>query len=280
MRTEMMNTEEAIRQLRCDPQYTELIRDSYLEQDVFESAKRFRYSAEFAEVQNLLGNCISGGKVLDLGAGNGIATRAFAESGARLVYALEPDPSDEIGRGAIRCLSENLPVEPVDAFGENIPLADNEVDLVYARQVLHHTSDLTRVLRECARVLKPGGGFFACREHVVDGEEQLRAFLRDHPVHQLTGGEKAYRLDEYVEAIRASGLSLENTLGPWDTIINAFPTVRSTAELKRYPCTVLERRFGTVGALISQAPGVEALVWRRLKRPTPGRLYSFLATKA
>lgn len=274
-----ITTEEAICQLRRDPRCTELIRDSYLGADVFESSERFLASAEFAEVRELLEDRILGGKILDLGAGNGVASHAFARCGAEIVYALEPDPSDEIGRGAIRYLAEGMSIEPIDGYGERIPLPDGELDVVYTRQVLHHTSDLPRVLQECARVLKPGGAFLACREHVVDNEEQLQTFLDNHPVHQLAGGEHAYRLDEYLEAIRSANLELEEVFGPWDTLINAFPATRSPEELGRFPRTALERRFGKIGMLASFVPGVDSLVWRRLKRPTPGRLYSFLALK-
>lgn len=274
-----MTTEEAILQLRRDSQWTELVRDSYLGQNVFESGERFLASAEFAEVRRLLDGHVAGGKVLDLGAGTGIASYAFAKSGAKLVYALEPDVSDEIGRGALSRLNAGLPVEPVDAVGERIPLPDEEVDVVYARQVLHHTSDLRLTLSECARVLKRGGIFLACREHVVDDERQLEEFLRNHPVHQLAGGEHAYRLNEYVEAIHMSGLKLEETFAPWDTVINVFPAVRSVEELRRFPRIALERRFGLVGAWASLVPGVKPLVWRHFRRPTPGRMYSFLAAK-
>jgi len=262
-----------------DPKWADLIRDSYLDLDVFESAERFRSSAEFLQVARCIGAHLLQGRVLDLGAGNGIASWAFAKSGAKLVYALEPDPSNEIGRGAIQRLTAELPVRLIDAHGEQMPLPDEEVDVVYTRQVLHHTSDLQRVLQECARVLRSGGIFLACREHVVDNEQQLQAFLSSHPVHQLTGAENAYSLDEYLEAIRLAGLELEKALDPWDTVINAFPAVRTTEELERYPQTILKRRFGRIGALASLAPGVDSLVWRRIKRPSPGRLYSFLATK-
>lgn len=274
-----MGVEQAVRRLRADPRYAELIRDSYLEPDVFRSSKRFLASAEFAEARRLLGNLIPEGKILDCGAGTGIASYAFARCGAQIVYALEPDPSNEVGQGAIRRLARGMPIRVIDTYAEEIPLPDAEVDIVYTRQVLHHVSDLRLVLGECARVLRSGGMLLACREHVVDDDQQLQTFLRSHPVHQLVGGENAYPLSDYTEAVLSAGLELKQVLGPWDTIINAFPVVRTAEELERYPRTVLERRFGRVGALASMAPGIETLMWRRLKRPTPGRLYSFLAMK-
>lgn len=275
-----MTTAEAVAHLRADPQYASVVRDSYLDADVRAAAERFRASGEFAEVSALLGGRLRGRSVLDLGAGTGIASYALARAGAAHVYALEPDPSEEVGRGAILRLCAGLPVEVLDAFGERIPLAAESVDAVYARQVLHHTRDLKATLRECARVLRRGGVILICREHVADDEAQLRQFLAEHPVHRLAGGEHAYPLDDYVRAIVEAGLRVEQTLGPWDSLINAFPSVRTKAELESFPATVLRQRLGPLGALAAHVPGVRGLVWKRIRGyAAPGRLYSFLATK-
>jgi SAM-dependent methyltransferase len=274
-----MTTAEAVRLLRGDPRYGDVVRDSYLDEDVRSAAERFFSSAEFAEVRALVGPGLAGGTVLDLGAGTGIASYALARAGASRVYALEPDPS-EVGRAAIARLAAGLPVETLDAFGERIPLAEGAVDIVYARQVLHHTGDLRATLRECARVLRPGGRLLVCREHVADDEEQLRQFLAEHPIHQLAGGEHAYPLAVYVSAIEGAGLRLLKTLGPWDSVINAFPAARTRDELARVPDKVLRERFGFAGRLASLLPGVRSLAWRRVKSyPVPGRHYSFLASK-
>lgn len=278
----MMTTSEAVRYLRESPQHTRLIRDAYLGEDVQEAAARFLASAEFAEARALLGDSFHGGKVLDLGAGVGIASYAFAQSGAKVVYALEPDSSEVVGRGAIRRLQNAAtPIELLEAFGEEIPLPDNELDVVYTRQVLHHTRDPGQVLRECARVLKSGGKFLACREHVVESEDELKTFLEQHPIHRLAGGEHAFPLDAYLSAIRSAGLRVEKILGPWDSLINAFPEVRTTDELERFPQKILAGRFGhAVGAAAVFLPGVKNFIWKRVKSQTPpGRMYSFLASK-
>lgn len=274
-----MTTAEAVRVLRSNPQHAALIRDSYLDEDTREAAERFRLSREFSEVLKLLGERLRGAVVLDLGAGTGIASYALARSGARVVYALEPE-SGEIGRDAIMRLKAALPIEVLDASGEQIPLPDSSVDIVYARQVLHHAGDLRVVLLECARILKSGGQLLVCREHVADDEEQLEKFLAAHPIHRLAGGEHAYPLDAYVRAIAAAGLMLKKIYDPWDTLINAFPTVSTNAELDSFPDTLLRARFGRAGAWLRFVPGVRPLVWRRIRRGRfPGRLYSFLAVK-
>lgn len=267
--------------MRSSAAYQAVVRDSYLDDPIGEAAERFARSPEFQSVQALVGISPNGRSVLDLGAGRGIASYAWARSGASLVYSLEPDPSDIVGVGAIRALTSqfSLPVQVVQSFGERIPLGDGTIDIVYGRQVLHHVGDVNQVLRECARVLKKGGRFVSCREHVVDNDEQLREFLARHPIHQLAGGENAHRLEQYVSAIEGAGLRMISCLGPWDTLLNAYPTALSENDLRFLPRKRLRERLGRLGTLASRIPGVTAYMWMRYNRPWPGRMYSFVAEK-
>ncbi len=275
-----MTKDDAVRYIRSEPKYASLVYDSYMGEDVLSCAHRFFHSDEFSYIRKLLKDSLSQGKVLDLGAGNGIASFAFASCGAKKVYALEPDRSDEVGAGAIRRIKGNLPIEVLSSFAEEIPLADSEVDIAYARQVLHHVQNLPAVMREVARVLKTGGVFIACREHVIDKPEELQVFLDEHIMHQLSGGENALYLDDYLTAINSSGLKLEKVFDPWDTIVNAFPIMRSEAELKAFPKKLLKDKFGFTGSILAYVPGIDALVWHRIRQhKLPGRLYSFFARK-
>jgi len=172
-----------------------------------------------------------------------------------------------------------LAAEILDAYGESLPLASGSVDIAYSRQVLHHARDLDALVAEVARVVRSGGRFLACREHVVSDDRELADFRAAHPVHRLAGGENAFRLERYRAAIEGSGLRLDAIVGPWDSVVNAFPSVRSTADLQALPVDRLVQRFGMAGAAAARIPGVQALVRRRITRPTPGRLYSFVATK-
>ncbi len=275
-----MTTEEAVLLLRRDPTQAELMRDAYLDGDVPQAARRFAGSPEFAEVLSLVGG-VSGRSVLDLGAGTGIASYAFATAGARQVIALEPDPSDVVGQGAIRCLGRADVIQIIEAWGEKLPFPDGELDLVYARQVLHHARALESLVAECARVLRPGGLLLASREHVVDDEAQLREFLANHPIHRLAGGEHAYPRAAYVAAIERAGLRLERVLGPWDSILNAFPSARTSQEVVEQPFRVLERKYGRgLGRLAARIPWLLERTRRKLRDRGAGRLYSFLAVRA
>jgi hypothetical protein len=123
-----------------------------------------------------------------------------------------------------------------------------------------------------ARVRRPGSVLLVTGEHVVDDERQLAQFLHDHPVHRLAGGEHAWRLLDYEHAIRGAGLELMESLGPWDSVLNAYPAVRDSEELRGYARAHLIQRFGILGRNSARMPGIEATVWRRIDLPTPRRL--------
>lgn len=271
--------DEAVRWMRAQPDCAAVVRDAYLGPDLEDSARRFAASGEFAAVRTLLGDRIRGAQALDLGAGTGIAGRALLDAGATHVTAVEPDPSELVGRGALHRLCANRPVRITNDFAEHLSVPAASIDLVYARQVLHHLRDLDAALRECARVLRPGGVLLACREHVVDDAAQLRHFLARHPMHQLAGGENAFPAAAYRQAIERAGLRLEQELGPWDSVINAFPFVTNAAELADYPRLALRRKFGAVGRIAATLPGVKSAVWLWLRRRRPGRMHTYFAVK-
>lgn len=273
-----LSVHEAVLRLRADPAQADVVRDAYLGADVLEACERFLASGEFRELRARLARWLPAARVLDVGAGTGIASHAFARAGAARVVALEPDPSDVVGNGAARRAAGGLAIDLVGAHGEGLPFRAGAFDVVYARQVLHHTQDLPAVLRECARVLRPGGVLAACREHVVDDARQLARFRTAHPIHRLAANENAYPLDAYLSAVRGAGFRDIEVLGQLDSLINAYPAAADEAELRDYARTVLRKRFGAVGTLAAMVPGVQALV-RRMVNTMPGRLYSFFAVK-
>jgi len=275
----MMTVDEAVKKLRAAPETRQFMLDSYLGEDTLAAARQFAQSEEFREVQELLGG-VKGKAVLDLGAGTGIGTYAFCEAGCAKVFAVDPDASDVVGRGLMARIVADMPVEIKAGVGEALPLPDGCVDVVYCRQVLHHTQDVAMVMRECYRVLRPKGRLLACREHVVDGPEQLREFLANHRVHQLAGGENAYSLEVYAGAVRGAGFENVRLIKPWDSIICAYPAVRTRRELQEYPRKLLRDRLGWLGGLVAGLPGMRGYTLARLnRRPVAGRLYAFYGEK-
>lgn len=276
--------EKAVQWLRSQPDKQELVAACYFDEPIDDAARRFAASVEWRAVRKFLSP--GKGSALDIGAGRGISSYAFAADGWR-VTALEPDPSTVVGAGAIQRLVERTqaPITIVTEYGESLPFPDASFDVAYVRQVLHHAYDLPKMCREVQRVLKPGGRFIATREHVIDRPEDLPQFLATHDLHPRFGGEHAYMLQEYQGAIRSSGLTLVKTLGPCDSLINQPP--QSEAELRPNYRKKLSKRFGEWFASVTLD---EKYPWsdfdlallvrfgcRDLK--LPGRLFSFVADK-
>lgn len=280
-----MTWEQAVSWLRQQPDRRDLVRACYFDDPLPAAARRFAESAEWRAVRALLPG--APGRALDLGAGRGISSFALAVDGWR-VTALEPDPSPLVGAGAIRELARqaDLDILVASEYSEDMPFADASFDLVHARQALHHARDLGRLCREAARVLKPGGMLVATREHVLTRREDLPAFLAAHPLHHLYGGENAFLLADYLDALAAAGLAVGRVLGPYDSVINYFPATEDQVDdlLRRQAAA---RLGGTAArALFSRRHAPGRLLLSRLRAnmsradQTPGRLYSFTAVKA
>jgi SAM-dependent methyltransferase len=272
--------EEAVLALRLGSDQQGLVRACYYDDPLLDAASRFHTGPEWSATRELVGNCFPA-DVLDLGAGRGIASYAFASDGCR-VTALEPDESDVVGRGAIAALCEQsgLDIRAVAGHGELLPFPDRSFDIVYARAVLHHARDLSQLCRETARVLRPGGIFLAVREHVITRSSDLPLFLNAHPLHRLYGGEHAYRRSEYEQAILAAGFRLRRVFRPYDSPMNYWP--QTDADLRQRLLNRLRRWLSApVASLLLGSTWSRHLLFAAMSRwnNTPGRHFSFLGVK-
>jgi SAM-dependent methyltransferase len=281
MDIEFNTWEQAVKWLREQPEQQELVLAAYYDDPLPAAADRYWRSEEWQAIRPLLPP--APGLALDVGAGRGIASYALAKEGFA-VTALEPDASALVGAQAIRSLAaaSGLPIEVTQEFSERLPFADAQFDVVFARAVLHHTSDLAAACGEFYRVLKPGGSLLAVREHVISRPEDLPAFLDLHPLHKLYGGENAFLLQQYVAAIRAVGFRLQRVLTPFESAINFSPHTETS--LRAELATRMTRRFPGARRLVAgflDLPPLWAVARRVLGRVDhrPGRLYSFIAQR-
>jgi SAM-dependent methyltransferase len=267
--------EDAVRTLLADEASAQLARDCYYDGTPLEAARRYAASDEWIALRAILP--APGGEALDLGAGRGIASYALASAGWR-VTSIEPDSSDLVGAGAIERIARDtgLPITVVRATGERMPLPDASVDVVFARQALHHAADLRELCREVARVLRPGGTLVAAREHVISKPADLPAFFDAHPLHRLYGGENAYTLEQYRGALEAAGLRVDSVLGSFDSVVNYAPYTRDTLRdaigrrLRRLPAGGLAAAMLLNDTAFPRVLRVANALDRR-----PGRLYTF-----
>jgi SAM-dependent methyltransferase len=146
-----------------------------------------------------------GETVLDLGSGGGIdvllSARRVGPTG--LAYGL--DMTDEMLGLARRNQAEAdvANVQWLRGHIEEIPLPSESVDVVISNCVINLSGDKPRVLREAARVLKPGGRF-AVSDVVADDamDDATRADMQAY-TGCIAG---ALTRDDFTQALQAAGL--------------------------------------------------------------------------
>ena len=278
-----MTPGQVFKHFRQLPEMRRLVEDCYLDEDILGAAERFYKSEEFSSVIEYISyrGVSAPGLVLDLGGGNGIASLAYHWAGYGAVLA-DPDDDEVVGTGAIASFLKTgeFKIGICKAVGEHLPFSKGAFNIVYLRSVLHHVSDLDTICIEIYRVLRPGGIFIATREHVISKPNDLDIFLRNHPVHQYTGGENAFLLKRYYKAIKRAGFRKVKVLGPWESVMNYYPMSQSQFAEQ---CSIsLSRLFGhRLGRYFADKNLVSRLYGWYLTRldHTPGRPYSFIAIR-
>lgn len=117
----------------------------------FYDAARPQYPAAHYDALAELSRPLSGARIVEVGAGTGIATRALRERGAVVL------PVDH-GAAMLRRLQSRAAAfpSPVQADAHALPVRSGWADLVCYAQAWHWT-DPARACEEAARVLKPDG---------------------------------------------------------------------------------------------------------------------------
>jgi SAM-dependent methyltransferase len=134
---------------------------------------------------------LRGLRVLEVGAAKAWAARFWLERDCEFVATdILVDPKIGLGRGAFYG-----DFGRVQADGEHLPFPDGAFDVVYCVATLHHALDLTQMVREMARVARPGA--------VVAGLNEGTRGLRRSPENPDQAAEKAVGINEHVHTVWA-----------------------------------------------------------------------------
>jgi ubiquinone/menaquinone biosynthesis C-methylase UbiE len=151
-----------------------------------------------------------GGRALELGCGRGVGTSLILDLfGADVVDAFDLDPRMvALARRRLRSRGPAVRLWVGDATA--IPVASATYDAIFDFGIIHHVPEWRRALREVARLLKPGGVFYA--------EEVLGPFIGHPIVRRLFEHPQADRFDAaaFALGLQQAGLAVQATEHLWE----------------------------------------------------------------
>jgi SAM-dependent methyltransferase len=145
-----------------------------------------------------------GEAVLDLGSGAGLdcflAANKVGKEGTVIGVDMTPEMIDKARKNSIKANYENVEFRLGEI--ENIPAADNCVDVVISNCVINLSPDKKRVFKEAFRVLKPGGRLMVSDIVLM---KELPDFIRNSTEGYIRCISGAILKDEYLGAMREAG---------------------------------------------------------------------------
>lgn len=147
------------------------------------------------------------GEVVEIGFGTGLNVRYYPTEVAR-IYAVEPSRvCMQIAEP--RIARSNVPVELAGLTGERLDLPSGEFDGVLSTWTLCTIPNLSAVLEELRRVLKPGGTFHFVEHGRAPDTKTARWQQRLEPLNKkLAGG--CHLTRRVPESIEKAGFKIEH----------------------------------------------------------------------
>jgi SAM-dependent methyltransferase len=149
--------------------------------------------------------------VLDLGSGGGmdcfLAAEKVGQSGKVIGVDMTPEMVSLARKNAAK--SKNTKVEFRLGEIENLPVADNTVDVIISNCVINLSPDKRRVFQEAYRVLKPGGRLMISDIVLL---KPLPDFVRESIDAYVGCVAGALPKDDYISAITSAGFENVNVV--------------------------------------------------------------------
>lgn len=173
----------------------------------FATSEVHRTSSTLDRLQELVRDLGPAVRVCDVASGAGHTGFSFAAQ-ARTIAMVDPAPSMLAEcRKLAETRAQGATVEYVEAFAEDLPLADDEYDVVVSRLAPHHFTDVARAIGEMGRVARPGG-----LVAVIDlqGDSDPAADALNHAIEMLHDPThiRSYSVEEWHELLAGAGLEV------------------------------------------------------------------------
>jgi arsenite methyltransferase len=191
----------------CGPEQADFFGGSLYERVDTDGVPQAAVSASLGcGVPTAVADLHEGETVLDLGSGAGadvlISARRVGPAGKAIGLDMTDEMLELANKNAADAGVEN--VEFLKGYLEDIPLPDESVDVVISNCVINLSGDKRRVLRETARVLRPGGRFAV--SDIVRDPDMDDATRAD--MEQWTGCiAGALTREEFEQALAEAGLT-------------------------------------------------------------------------
>jgi len=190
----------------------------------------------------------AGETVLDLGSGAGfdcfLAANKVGKSGRVIGVDMTPEMLERARENARKGNYRNVEFRLGEI--ENLPVADNSVDIVISNCVINLSPDKSRVFREAFRALKPGGRLMVSDIVLLkELPDSIKSSIEAY-IGCLSG---AVMKEEYIGAIKAAGFHevsiIDEASFPIENMAND-PTAKVVIRILKIPTEELTEAAGSV----------------------------------
>ncbi len=200
-----------------------------------------------------------GETILDLGSGGGIdcflAANKVGEEGKVIGVDMTPDMIDVARENALKRNYENVEFRLGEI--ENLPVADNSIDVIISNCVINLSTDKDKVFQEAYRVLKPNGRVLISDIVLI---KEIPESLRNNPDAYAGCIAGAILKEEYLQKIANAGFK--------DISVIEESTFPETA-IKEDPDTLekIEKSSFTLDDIKSVLASTQSVKVKAIKKP-------------
>ncbi len=180
----------------------------------------------------LSGSPLDGLSLIDVGCGGGVLSEPLSRLGADVI-GLDPAPTN-IAVARQHAEKSALSIDYREERIEDVVARGERFDIVTAMEVVEHVSDVRAFVATCCTAVKPGGLIFMATLNRTLRSYALAIVGAEYILRWLPKGthqwEKFVTPDELRDAIRAGGLSTQETVGVvYNPLADSWSLSRDTA---------------------------------------------------